>query len=103
MTHDNDAARDLLARIDDALGGITPGEWCEQEASGIPEAYWDCTVAALVNGRDPSLVTDVARKVFNSNDRRFIAAAPSLLREARAEIAALRARVAARDTGADGA
>lgn len=86
-------ARDLAARIADALRGVTPGEWeyrAHQERSETGHVYTDYCVTKTGSALDNAIC-----EANVEADARLIAAAPGLLREAAARIDADAARIAA--------
>jgi hypothetical protein len=79
-------ARDVVARIADALRGTTPGEW---------RTYHENPYMYVVFNQDQAICRMSSLNRNLQADARLIAAAPSLLREAAARIDADAARIAA--------
>jgi hypothetical protein len=72
---------DLITRINAAMDGVTKGEWGWNDLHNLLEAF---------DGEDWHIVIDYIEPRTPSNaDAALIAAAPSLLREARDEITRL--------------
>lgn len=82
MTHETD----VRARIADALRGVTPGEWRY-------DTLQECVYEVLSG----SVICDFSRWSQRDRDGHLFAAAPSLLRDADARIAALEAERVALD------